>query len=114
MVGKDGKIINIDNDDALMYTPQQAEYPGHFNDITNEVGESVEGIGKDLMHIDAINWLSTLDPRELASQMMLTGIDKNKTKEAVRRLRVLQSLASGTNLFGLHDAIYPKNHKVAE
>ncbi len=104
IIGKDGKIMYIDNGDSLRYTKPATDYPTHYNHPPTNFG-----IGSDLPHIDAIRWLSDLDPKRLVIQMLGLGIDKDKVKEAVRRLRVLQkSVKRNSNLFQLHDTIHPK------
>ena len=114
MLSRHGKIINIDNGSALEYNGNTADYPSHFEDFQDVLGQVEEGMGGDLMHIDAVTWLSRLNARDLVTQMNHAGIDKSKIKEALSRLKLIQSQASGKSLGQLHDLIYPKRKVVAE
>ncbi|RLF66858.1 MAG: hypothetical protein DRN30_01365, partial [Thermoplasmata archaeon] len=114
MLGRNGKIVNIDNDDSLKYDGDTAVYPSHFEDFQNGLGQVEEGMGGDLMHINAVQWLAQLNSRDLIAQMNHAGVDKDKIKEALKRLKVIQSQVSGKSLSQLHDLIYPKRKVVAE
>ena len=107
MLGKDGKIINIDNDDAMRYDGAPT-HPSHFNDFQDVEGNIEQGVGNDLMHVDAVNWLSGLDPRQFLKSFVRSGMDKSKALTASQRLNVLQSQGNGKTLYQMHDMINGK------
>lgn len=91
------KLIHIDNDDAFGYRSSTTINPSTYNDMQNETGV-VPGIGKDTIHKDANTWLQTLDPKAMMQHMKQQGMNKEKIKEATRRLLTLKQLAqSGTS-----------------
>ena len=107
MLGKNGKIVLIDNDDSFRYNGSTSAYPTYYHDFQDADGEVEQGIGKDIMHIDAVKWLSELDPRALVKHILRAGINKEKIPEAVARLHRLQA-SSGQTIYKMHDLIYPK------
>lgn len=108
MLGKNGKLINIDNDDAFKYDSKTSWAPDHFNDFDDNMGGRQPGIGKDMMHIDAVQWLSKLDPKAMVISLMDAGVPKAKIPEAVRRLKVLQAGAPGKTMNDIHNLINGK------
>jgi len=104
MIGKEGKVINIDNSSALSYV-KSTHYPTHFDDFQGEDGYVEDGVGKDMMHIDAIRWLSELEPKKMAEYFLKSEVDKPKVLEAVRRLKVLQAQSSGKSIYQLYDML---------
>jgi hypothetical protein len=108
MVGKDGIIINIDNNNVLKYNNEMEDYPSHFFDFKDSDGNIEPGIGDDLLHVDAARWLSMLDPKELVASMLAAGASKNQAVQATKRLKLIQKYASGKTIKQIHDIIHPK------
>lgn len=99
MLGKDGKVIHIDNDEAFSYGGAGTYTPHYFR------GDN--GIEADHAHVDAVKWLNQLDPKELATRMLKMGMDKKTAQYAVRRLRLLQeSAGAGKNFKEMHDLVH--------
>lgn len=112
MLGKQGRIIHIDNDDSFRYDKHSQEYPDHFHDVVNPLaGKTEDGLGKDLLHIDAAHWLAGFDARDFIKHLGEAGINKDKAARAVKLLMVLQQEASGKTLFQIHDLLHPKTGK---
>lgn len=80
LASNDGKMIHIDNDEALEYDePASHPYIEHF------------GLEGQSMHPEASKWLNSLDPSEMSKHMKYHGADFDHTEMATDRLNMLKA-----------------------
>lgn len=108
MLGKDGNVINIDNDCSFNYDVEVQSYPSCYIDYKDPEGNTEEGIGNDFLHADALNWLANLDAKELVGKMLNSGATRKQATMATKRLKIIQKNATGKTFCNIHDIIYPK------
>ena len=108
MVGPDSTLYHIDNDSAFAHDYCLND-PVYTIEPDGEYGEGEKdpvSIVNDTLHVDAANWLKSLDSRKLVSEMSKLGIDKNRIKRAVYALRTAQQhAAKNSTLDDMHEMI---------
>lgn len=100
-----GRINHIDNGHAFDYDSPATNRPFYYDDlIGSDDTKRYQGIGSDISHIDASQWLQEKDPKILALKMGGMGFDRRDIKKAVQRLAILKKLsASGTSFEKMHE-----------
>lgn len=88
MLGEDGQLKLIDNESAFD--------PGIYNHQFQEPSYLQAQDPNRQIHPNTMQWIRSLNPRELSSQMRQYGMPRRYVKQAVDRLIHLQSKPDGT------------------
>lgn len=98
---RDGRLIHIDNDYAFEH---RGVTPHSFAD------EDVGNVQQDTMDPKTMEWLQSIDPRQLAQQLRANGIVGGRARASLFALRAMQQHGAKMPLGKLNDMIAQQVH----
>lgn len=87
---KDGRIYHVDNDRGFYRNEQGRDpsQPHYYGD-----SEAIKGIATDQPHIDAVKWLQSISPKNLATVAKKSGLDEQETRDLIARYQAVRIMA---------------------